>query len=256
MYRKKTRIEDQKVISANHYSRYQIENICNAFTDKYKERKMISGRLIEKIDIDDFVKNDLRCKVIYENISASADSIGYTSDGNRPLKVNRNGRDIEVIFPRYTIVIDKCLLNARLENRRRFTLAHEAGHVIKMMLCSNETGRFCHAGGSMVRDEKEMHERFSIKEVEANNFAACLLMPESSVMMLMKNMYGDEKIVMYDGDVISEADKRNVSEIAEKMGVSYAAMYYRLKNLDFFVKGDIEDYIEGIVPGDYWIEQR
>ena len=87
--------------------------------------------------------------------------------------------------------------------RRRFTIAHELGH------------HFLNHGPAM-RDSPEnlAGQSQDPKEIEANNFAACLLMPESVVRRLIQT-----------GEV------RSITELANRFDVSEIAMQYRLRNL-------------------------
>ena len=88
------------------------------------------------------------------------------------------------------------------QNRQRFTIAHELGHYALNHGDKKDT-LFRHANGAHERDE-----------IEANQFAAELLMPEGVIRHLIFN----EKIV-------------DVSILAGKLWVSEQAMLYRLKNL-------------------------
>jgi Zn-dependent peptidase ImmA (M78 family) len=92
------------------------------------------------------------------------------------------------------------------EVRRRFTIAHEIGHYI------------LHPSEILHYDRPEaIHFRAknvsSLQEVEANYFAAELLMPEGYIMSCIENGI------------------RSVSELAKQFKVSDEAMSYRLMNL-------------------------
>ena len=83
------------------------------------------------IDIERFVTEFLRYTVIYDNFAT--DDIGETAflaDGECSLKVWRNYKKENVIYPVNTIVLDKMYLLPKNECRKRFALAHEAGHII------------------------------------------------------------------------------------------------------------------------------
>lgn len=93
------------------------------------------------------------------------------------------------------------------EERKRFTIAHELGH-------------FCLSHGSSLRDTSRAN-RFVINtehERAANQFAAELLMPAIAVKAMI--------------------DVRNVKDpvaLRQAFGVSSQALYYRLKNLGYFL---------------------
>jgi Predicted Zn peptidase len=89
------------------------------------------------------------------------------------------------------------------EVRQRFSIAHELGH-------------FVLGHGSAFRDPAKNFSasHFDYNEVDANKFAAELLMPESAVAQFVRD---DE---LYD-----------LRALAKRFHVSEAAMKYRLKNL-------------------------
>jgi Zn-dependent peptidase ImmA (M78 family) len=91
------------------------------------------------------------------------------------------------------------------ENRKRFTCAHELGHWVRRSKEADEyTTVDLRSGLSTTGDDPE--------EVFANEFAACLLMPEDTVRAL-------------------HAGDHNDIEMAIELKVSREAMQFRLKNL-------------------------
>lgn len=87
--------------------------------------------------------------------------------------------------------------------RQRFTIAHEIGHHV-----------LAHGEG-----KRDTVDEFSLRntvptEIEANQFAAELLMPESRIRSLV-----------FDDGI------KDIIRLALKAGVSQVAMQYRLKNL-------------------------
>jgi Zn-dependent peptidase ImmA (M78 family) len=90
-------------------------------------------------------------------------------------------------------------------NRKRFTCAHEIGHFVRRGDTSEPytTIDFRDPESSLGNDPDEIY---------ANEFAACLLMPEEDVKLLAKEGLGD-------------------LELAIRFGVSRDAMQFRLKNL-------------------------
>ena len=93
-------------------------------------------------------------------------------------------------------------------NRKRFTCAHEVGHFVKRSDDSEVLGYIDYRdeAASMGTDEEERY---------ANAFAAALLMPERDVERFHAIGLNDE-------------------ELAQKFGVSQAAIVNRLKNLNLF----------------------
>jgi hypothetical protein len=85
--------------------------------------------------------------------------------------------------------------------RNRFTIAHELGHVV-----------LGHVAEGKAPKRDTTFSNNDPDEVDANAFAAALLMPEKFVRKLYRSA-------------------RNVQELSEAFGVSTVAMTYRLKNL-------------------------
>jgi Zn-dependent peptidase ImmA (M78 family) len=92
--------------------------------------------------------------------------------------------------------------------RQRFSIAHELGHYVL-------------AHGDAFRDTARNFTsgQFDRKEVDANRFAAEILMPEEAVNQLIRS------------DGISD-----LSKLAREFHVSEAAMKYRLKNLGWITE--------------------
>lgn len=246
---------EKKRLSKNYLNSTQIEDICTVLTDIYTEDKLRNdGKITTQIDIEDFVIHYLGCKIFYETIieegNEGADCMGFISDGKQSLLVNRSGTPVRVVFPANAIVLDKYLKESNQSNHRRFVIAHEAGHIIKNRMYGKASVEFNHAGGVVLTSAAALHKRYSYKELEANNFAACLLMPEGMVAMLMHKIYDGERIIKYQNDILDEKDVNNISGMAEVLGVSYEAMYYRLKNLGFLIDGVLEAFVEDKVLGD------
>ncbi len=83
------------------------------------------------IDIEGFITDYLHLPVVYIGIAEKdLDKIGFVSDGAYHLKVWENGEKRDTVYPKGTVVIDRFLLHADKSGQRRFTLAHEAAHVI------------------------------------------------------------------------------------------------------------------------------
>lgn len=99
-----------------------------------------------------------------------------------------------------------CVINRYdIEQRQRFTLAHELGHYIL------GHGEQIDRTESLYRNPKGYQD---YSERQANAFAAELLMPERLVDFL-----------------IEEKEMLSINKLAETLNVSQIAMQYRLKNI-------------------------
>jgi Zn-dependent peptidase ImmA (M78 family) len=103
------------------------------------------------------------------------------------------------------------------KNRQRFTLAHEIGHF------------FLHKGEEIIVDrsfrvnlrDSEAAKAESPEEIEANYFAAELLMPTK---FLLKDL---------DGKAIDIESDEDIRELSSRYHVSSQALSYRLTNLGY-----------------------
>jgi Zn-dependent peptidase ImmA (M78 family) len=120
-----------------------------------------------------------------------------------PLDGDTMGMLIQEIGQDPTILINE----SDGKNRRRFTCAHELGHYVRR---SDATGEFTTVDLRSDLSTQGVDE----DEIYANEFAACLLMPEREVRRLLE-------------------EGRSDFEMAMRFGVSREAMQFRLKNLNF-----------------------
>lgn len=98
--------------------------------------------------------------------------------------------------------------------RRRFSIAHELGH---LFLHQNSLVNF--SGQSVLYRDSVSSEGTDQLEIEANYFAACLLMPE--------------RLIMHEIEGRIEFDEEAIEMLARKFKVSQIAMSIRLTNLGF-----------------------
>ena len=97
--------------------------------------------------------------------------------------------------------------------RQRFTIAHEIGH---MLLHANEPLIVDERGYALIGERREGES--SPREIEANAFAAALLMPATWV-----------SDALHDG--IDFSDDQGIARLARDFDVSQQAMMYRMVNL-------------------------
>ena len=89
------------------YSRVEIdelgEEIVRQFIDGYTPDA-------ECVNIELFVTDYLKLPLVYESFAEEeTDRLGFTSNGKRKLKVMREGKQVELVFPTHTIVVDSSL---------------------------------------------------------------------------------------------------------------------------------------------------
>lgn len=96
-------------------------------------------------------------------------------------------------------------------NRQRFTLAHEIGH---HELHAERLAQGVHVDKNLLRRDALSAQGTAIEEIEANNFASELLMPEPKLQELLAS--------------INLEDQSKVAELAARLKVSPAALQFRL----------------------------
>ena len=109
------------------------------------------------------------------------------------------------------------------EKRQRFTIAHELGHLQLHRSQSVNVDK----GVMMLRDSHSS-DGTDMKEIEANRFAAELLMPENS---LREDLAGVGGVDLVSGN--DDSRDSVISKLADKYNVSYQAMSIRLASLYF-----------------------
>jgi Zn-dependent peptidase ImmA (M78 family) len=101
-------------------------------------------------------------------------------------------------------------------NRRRFTVAHELGHFELHMAA---IGSDVHVDKRFLARDANSSTGFDVKEVEANRFAAELLVPRA---MLIEELHGR---------VVDLEDDELLGELADAFGVSKQMMAIRVGEL-------------------------
>ena len=225
----------------NFLSRAEADEICDGLMERYHAEKGVSC-----VDIDGFVKDVLHCPVFYEAFAEKdLDKIGFCGDGISKLKVYREGKPASVVFPRDTIVLEHFLLRAEEQNRRRFTLAHEAGHVLTNRMGAGQTAHFHRPyDADRVYAIEELKERLSMAEWQANTLAASLLMPRPVMYETLKKFNGGKRLPVYGETVFHPREKVILQKMADALEVSYTALVIRLRGLGLLNHHDISEYIE------------
>ena len=227
----------------NFISQAEIEELCEAMLRQHLGQE---EPIPQSVDIDGFVQNYLKCRILYETFAeADPNKIGFTGDGRAPLKIKRNGQALSVVFPFKTIVLDRYLLRPEEHTHRRFTLGHEAGHLISMRI-NPESAACFHRTHDRERTYslQEMQEIYSISEWQANTFSASLLMPRSVMYETLKRFNGGKRLPVYGETVFHPREKVILQKMADALEVSYTVLVIRLRGLGMLNHHDISEYIE------------
>lgn len=199
------------------------------------------------VDIEGLVTDYLGLTVVYETIvEDDLNKIAFLSNGKRPLRVVRDGKRVEVIFPKNTVVLDKVLLNEKESSRRRFTLGHEGAHsIIAKQNPMQDVGCF-HNTFDPERQYtlEERRELLSFSEAQADRLSSVFLMPRFILEKVMKKYKCENGIPVYGWNVFAPEDKITLRKMADCMGVSHQALVIRLKTLKLLIPHDLTEYLE------------
>lgn len=100
--------------------------------------------------------------------------------------------------------------------RQRFTIAHEIGHLVL-----HDEDLFVDGTSYTISRDRNSSRAIDQKEIDANQFAACLLMPKEFLAQRLEK-----------GRVVALS---KLCELAEEFRVSTEAMTFRLTNLNYAI---------------------
>lgn len=152
-----------------------------------KAKKLIKEARINSLPINPLLIAEIEDINVYKTSFNSADVSGI-------IRKNKDGVKIYIKENEY-------------KPRQRFTVAHELGHYYLHL--KDEIGNFVDGDKMLNRDESNTQSQ---EELEANQFAAALLMPKENVIDLVRKGYSE-------------------MAIAEILDVSLPALKIRLKTL-------------------------
>lgn len=198
-----------------------------------------------KVDIEGFLTGYLKLPLKFRSFAEEDSSkIGFISDGITPLWVIAGRRPIQEVFPKGTIVLDKSLQRRGEAGRKRFTMAHEAGHYIMDRTVTRACFHRKYDKGRAY-SPRELKELLSFREARVDRLAAALLMPRFMVREVLGRFGISWLIPIYGDNLLRLEDKLLVQKMARAMGVSYTAFLIRLKELSLVKRYDISEYITG-----------
>lgn len=213
----------------------EIEEVGEGMMDEYMKGRGLC------CDIEGFITERLGMRIEYADI-ADRNIMAFISDGRCRVETVRGGRKKKRIFRKGTLVVNGYLLRNDMSGQRRFTLAHEAAHVLigRMSACdaepvSDRTDDAADKGYSTERSEFT-----AIVERTADRMATALLMPKGKMRELIRR-YGTP--VIYGKSTFKRSDKIRIQEMADTLGVTFTAMKLRLEGLDMMEHRDIREYI-------------
>lgn len=140
------------------------------------------------------IVRSLRVRVDYAPLDGELSGLAYIKDGTAIIGIN----------------------TLHAPNRQRFTLAHELAHI---RLHKPELESAVHVDRGSLRRDGLSAAGVDATEIEANTFAAELLMPEKFIK------------AAFEGGSVDLEDDEAVAALAKRFKVSEAAMRFRLSTL-------------------------
>jgi Zn-dependent peptidase ImmA (M78 family) len=166
---------------------HQVRNSAESLIDEL-------GVLNPPVDVGDVARR-LGLRILYEKLETDVSGLLITT---------KEGANIVV-------------QGSDAKSRQRFTIAHEIGH--HHLSHHFEGGKHVHIDTSISQRSSLSSTGLDIKEIEANQFAASLLMPTKLIRQQVESLKADPLL------------DNHITELAKKFGVSEQAMTIRLSRL-------------------------
>jgi hypothetical protein len=208
-------------------SREEIEGIAYHDLMEYDERSVKTPMVInEEFMVEEYFEADFEVKKLSTNMSILGAST--FSGGELPVYDQFN-RVEEIYVEPNTVIIDTHLEIKELEARKRFTVAHELGHLA------------LHKGIFTVYQRSEDYEREGCNwnaldtiEWQANTYAAAMLMPHQTmgyaIECALKALSCSKESFKRNAKLDKKYYYTLVDIIANIYGVSFTVAKIRLKN--------------------------
>lgn len=202
----------------------EIEKLAQNVLNEYDEGSI---KNLRKIDEELMVEEYLEAFIDFKKLSTDMSILGASSFSGGVLHVFNRFNEIEPIrIDPHTIIIDEHLDSNEMEPRRRFTVAHEIGHLI---LHEDTFSVYQRCG----KRQLESWDKLDTLEWQANTFAAALLMPTSTMEQAINRVLDALHCTKDDFKRRVKLDKKYyytlVDIIAGVYGVSFTCAKIRLK---------------------------
>lgn len=198
------------------------------------------------MDIDGFVQNYLKCRILYETFAENdPNKIGFTGDGRAPLKIKRDGQALSVVFPFKTIVLDRYLLRPEEHTHRRFTLGPRSRTSDIHAYQSGERRLF----SPHPRQGTDILAAGNAGDIQHQRMAGKYLfrLPADAEVGHVRNTEKVQRRKTAAGlgeTVFHPREKVILQKMADALEVSYTALVIRLRGLGLLNHHDISEYIE------------
>ncbi len=236
---------------ANYIPKDNIEEIAEGIILDYLKDKADE---VTCIDIEGLLVDYFKLDIRYEKIAEDDFNIdGFISNGVASLKIWENGKKVNRVFPKGTVIFDNHLLEIQYSSHKRFSFAHEGSHYASHQIYGTVLG-VAHTSFDNERNYtiQEMRSHFNISEAQTNAMAAVFLMPRFLLEKTLNQYTGGRPIDMYGDTVFLQKDKQVIKEMSNQLGVSPSALRIRLSQCGFINHRPINELIEQIKEQGGW----
>jgi len=91
--------------------------------------------------------------------------------------------------------------------------------------------------------KEELAQMFASAEWQADTMGASLLMPKRIIDNALAKYNHSQPIKIYGDNTLTQRDKGIIRKMASYIGVSYTALFIRLRDMNLFEYHDISEYI-------------
>ena len=206
------------------------------------------NKIPKYVDIEGIAAS-LGLNIAFEHFAlGDCDKIGFLADGSTPLKVWRSPHTVSAVFPLGMIVLDDSLKADSEKGKMRFTVAHEVAHfVLERHINEPQYKREFNAESRFTPEEAK--KRFNLLEMQADKLAAAILMPDFIIAEAIKDLNNSKKIVIYGENTVAAQERETLTNMALRIGVSYSALFIRLRQFNLFEYHPICEYVGSILEG-------
>ena len=234
----------------------RINELTEQIVLKYLAMKNQSPDAVVCVDIEGLACEYFKQTLSYETIAEDdATKDAFTANGIKPLKVRRNGKIKEIIFPNNTIVLDRYYQNPNNIISRRYILGHELGHrIYEKISPGHDIGNYHSIFDSeRIYTIDELREQMSIPESQASRVGCALLMPRFLVEKTIQRVAKRKRLNVYGGHQLLPEDSVKFKRMTDDLGVSLNMLMIRLRRLKLLNYHSLEEYLTilGLEGGEF-----
>lgn len=216
-------------------------NLC------YLQKKGQDPSDILCVDVEGVLQDIFNKRILYENIwEEDPGRDGFTSNGVTPLKVKRNGKLQDVVFPSDTIVLDNYLKRSENSIQRRFILAHELGHTVYEIVVPGQPVSAFHSEFDSTVDytPEQLHSMMNYTELEATRIGCAFLMPHFLLVNTLHRIIGADIFPVYGEVQTMPQDSMKLQIMANDLGVTVRMLRRELERQKLIIRKPIMLYLK------------